>query len=258
MQKTKKIKKSSISRNEYIIIEKLRSSGMGVFDADTLQKALGWKKGKIYQAVYRMKSKGIVSEIGHGKYIVPLVSDLDIYQIACKIVWPSYISFWSALSYYKFTEQLPRTVFLATTKSRKTLKVKNIDMVFIKLSEKRFFGYDKIDDIIIAGREKAIIDSILLSRYAGGIDEIFKCLKNGWDEIDKSILAEYAFRAKNKSLLKRLGFMIENGKLDIEEKLLNKINSKIGTGFSKLDPQRQKTNMYSKKWQLILNSEVMQ
>src|SRR3989338_1859539 len=257
MQKTKKIKKSSISAAEFGIIERLRSNEVKVFNADTLQKILGWKKEKIYQAVHRMKAKGIVSEIGGGKYIMSS-AEMDIYQTACRIIWQSYISFWSALSYYKFTEQLPRTVFLATTKARKTLKVNNTPLVFAKLSEKRFFGYEKTDDIVIASREKAIIDSILFSRYAGGIAEVFKCLKSAWSELDKNILIDYAFRAKNKSLLKRLGFLIEKGSLDIDANLIKKINAKIGTGFSKLDPQRKKTGVYNKKWWLILNTELIE
>lgn len=263
MQKQIKTKKSSkktsratsphrsLSKSEFAFVEALEK--IDFFDADTAQKILGWKKEKLYRIFFNLKRKGIMEEID-GRYRIVLFSrEMDMLQLSCKLLWPSYVSFWSALNFYKFTEQLPRTLFLATTKKSKSIVFKDKKIVFVKLSPKRFFGYTKINDIVIASKEKALIDSLLFPRYSGGIAEVFKCLCNAWSEVEKNILIEYAFRIGNKSLLKRLGFLIELGNLKIDKKILESIKRKIGRGYSKLEPENSKKGEYEKKWGLIIN-----
>jgi len=254
MEKLKKQRKSSISKNEYELIEKVQK--FKVFDVSLIQKLTGYKKTKIYQLVFSLKKKGVIIEIKKGNYILSFLDyQPDISSVVCRLFWPSYISFWTALSYYKFTEQLPTTIFLASTKIRKEMEILNTKISFIKLSPKRFFGYEKIDDMIIAEKEKALIDSLLLPRYSGGIEEVFKSLYNAWDEIDKKVLISYALKMGNKSLLKRLGYLVEIGKLKIDKMLLNKLKREIGKGYSKLDPNASKRGKYNKKWNLIVNIE---
>jgi len=47
-----------------------------------------------------------------------------------------------------------------------------------QISKKRFFGYVSIGNITIAEKEKAIIDSLLFPKYAGGIKEVRFALEN--------------------------------------------------------------------------------
>lgn len=259
MEKHKKREKSSkqvlggISRSEYKLIDVLKSNRLSVFDVSILAKLLNWKMSKIYQAIHSLKTKGFIKEIKRGMYVLAFEKEPDILPVSCKIIWPSYISFWTALSYYHFTEQLPRTIFLVTTKKSEKIKFNNNKILFVKLSAKRFFGYRKIDKIVIAEKEKSLTDSLLFPRYAGGVSEVFKCLCNAWNEIDKNTLIKHALRMNNKSLLKRLGYLIEAGELKIETKLLRKLNLKIGKGYSKLDPQSNERGDYSRKWGLIIN-----
>ena len=252
------MKKSSISKSEYELIEKIKNAQLAVFEIDDAVKLTGWKKEKSYQVVHNLKNKSLISEINGGKYAISLFMEgINLFEIASNIVWPSYISFWSALNYYKFTEQLPRTVFVAATKSKRDIEFENNKIKFVTIAKKRFFGYRKVDEIIIAQREKALLDSLLLPRYAGGIDEVFKCLKNAWDEIDKELLVEYAMKMENKSLLKRLGHLIESGNLEINRELIEKMRSKTGKGYSKLDPEMERKGEYNNKWRLVINVKLI-
>ena len=247
------MKKSSISKNEYDLIEKIKNTSMGVFEINDVTRFMEWKKTKAYQTVHNLKNKGIISEVMNGKYVLSLFMEHNLFEIASHIVWPSYISFWTALNYYKFTEQLPRTIFVAATKARKEVEFENNKIKFVTIAETRFFGYRKVEGVIIADREKALIDSLLLPRYAGGVDEIFKCLKTGWSELDKEVLVEYALRMENKSLLKRLGYLIERGDLEISEELIEELHKRIGKGYSKLDPELEKKGEYNKNWGVVVN-----
>lgn len=255
MEKREKIKKSSISKSEYELIEKVKNSNLTLFSASHITKLLGWEKKKAYLTLYNLKNKNIISSLTGGKYI--LSSMFKVYDplgVASGILWPSYVSFWTALNFYKFTEQLPGTIFVATTKAKKEIKFENAKIRFVSISEKRFFGYRKVDNIVIAEKEKALVDSLLLPRYSGGIREISKCLENAWSELDKKILIEYALRMKNRSLLKRLGYIIEKENLKIDKGLIEKLQGNIGgKGYSKLEPQLPRKGGYDKKWGLVVN-----
>lgn len=261
MKKVGKLRKSSygtflpsLSKTEYKLIEQLDEHNLRVFTIKEVQILLLCKKRKAYDLVYNLEKKGILLRLKRGRYAVSFLSKIpDLLEVSSKMIWPSYISFWTALSYYGFTEQIPRSIFLCTTKAKRLFMLNNTKIEFVKISQKRFFGYTKINNIIIAEKEKAIIDSLLLSRYAGGIAEVFKSICNAWNQIDRKLLIKYALRVQNKSLIKRLGYLIEYGKLKIEKELLNKLRKRIGKGYSKLDPQLPKTGIYNKKWQLIVN-----
>jgi predicted transcriptional regulator of viral defense system len=258
MEKTGYQNTSSISKAEYHLINKISESGIIVFGPGEIKKLLACNNQTAYQLVYTLNKKGIITKIIDGKYFLSLLSlQPDQLSIASHIVYPSYLSFWTALNFYQFTEQLPRTIFITTTRTKTPAMIDQTSLKFIKLSTYRFFGYTKKSDIIIADKEKAIIDSLLLPRYAGGIDEVYKCICNAWNEIDSSILIEYALRMGNSSLNKRLGYLIElgigMGLLAMHPELMEKLRGNIGKGYSKLEPQAPKKGKCEKKWGLILN-----
>lgn len=241
-------KQKSLSKAEFELIEKAKSLEFAVLDAKTAERLTGYEKAKVYRLFNSLKRKGFLNEIIKGKY----TAETDAFSFASYIFLPSYISFWSALSYYHLTEQLPTTIFLATTKKRKEITFEGRKINFVKLSPKRYFGYRRIENIVIAEKEKAIIDSLLFPRYAGGIAEVFKCLREGWESLDKKTLLEYALRIGNRSLLRRLGFLIEKGNLKISKSLMRQILKNLNKGFSKLDTSSGR-GTYNKKWKLIVN-----
>src|SRR3989344_5954449 len=65
--------------------------------------------------VYRLKKEKLLFEIERNRYTL----QKDSLIVASNITWPSYISCWSALRYYNLTEQLPKVIFVITTRARK-------------------------------------------------------------------------------------------------------------------------------------------
>ncbi|MCX5915168.1 MAG: transcriptional regulator, partial [Deltaproteobacteria bacterium] len=113
-----------------------------------------------------MTGKGaakIMSSLIKKKWVLPLkrglyaIVPLDVgvrgadsfiihnFVIASKLVEPYYIGYWSALNYYGFSEQIPRTTFVATTKAKMPLNILTADYCFVKLKKKKFFGFDEIE-----------------------------------------------------------------------------------------------------------------
>lgn len=216
-------------------------------------------RNRTYRLIQSLKSRGLIAEVENGKYLLlGYESEKALsnpFFIASHIVFPSYISFWTALNYYGFTEQAPKMILVATTKQKKETRFRDFNFKYIKRRSYKFFGYTKevYGDLtfLIADKEKAIIDSLDQSRYAGGILEVAKSLSNAVSEIDTKKIVEYAVKMRNKSLCSRLGFMLE--KLGEKEDKLQEFSSNT---WVKLEPVEKTSKKYNKKWKLNINIDL--
>ena len=232
-----------LSKLENRAYEMLRNSKFVVFRIRDLCLLLEIKRVKAYNLIKSLKKKNAIKTIKRGLFSF---NDVDEFVLATSVHFPSYISFWSALNYYGFTDNMPKRIFLSTTRYSKEIN----NFKYITVSKKRFFGYHSIGSIIIAEKEKALIDSFLFPKYSGGIKEIIKCMENSLNEIDMKKLLNYAGKMQSKSLLRRLGYVLE---FIAHKKYLNSINKKIGKGYELLDPSLKRKNNLNKRWLLDVN-----
>ena len=233
-----------LSKLEELVYEKLKKNNFSVFSIRDLCLLLKIDKMKAYNLIKGLKKKDVIKKAGKNFLTF---KDSNEMTIATMINYPSYISFWSALNYYGYSDQMPKKIFLATTKYTKEIN----NFKYVTLSKKKFFGYVRIGDLIIADKEKAIVDSLLFPKYSGGIMEITKCMKSALNEIDLKKLIKYALCVESKAILRRLGFILEN--LKYNGKLLKKIRAQIGKGYELLDPSLKRKNNLNKRWLLDIN-----
>lgn len=222
-----------------------------VFNLKTVKEIINKSSNYTKLVVYRLKKQKLILEIERNKY----TTHKDPLIVASNIIWPCYISCWSALRYYNLTEQLPHNIFIITTRARKkrVITITNEKVFFIKSSPEYFFGYKKEIyngfEIFIAGKEKALIDSALFKKIS--FSEIAEIIKNKKEEIDFDLLARYIIKIKNKTLIKRVGFLLD--KLGFStEKLVKLIDYK----YIPLDYAVQKKGKRNKKWKVIENVEL--
>ena len=198
--------------------------------------------------MHRLKKDNLIFEIERNKYTI----QKDLLIIASNILWPSYISCWTALRYYNLTEQLPKNIFIITTKTKKKREIEfdNIKIIFLKTTSKYFFGYKKERyrnfDIFIADKEKTIIDSVLFKKIS--LSEIYDSIKNNKEEINFDLLINYLIKIKNKALIKRFGFLLD--KLGIDAQKLNKL---IDSKYASLEYFVKAKGKKNKKWKVIEN-----
>lgn len=234
-----------LSKLENKAYEELKNNNLEIFKIKDLMLLLNINKTKSYNLIKALKEKKAIKSIQSGIYCLLGVSELEI---AGFLNWPSYISFFSALSYHKLTDQMPKLIFLASSRYRKQIS----SFKFVKMSKQRFFGYVSLNNIAIAEKEKATLDSLLFPKYSGGIKEIEKAIKNNLSELDSNKLISYALKMNSKAVIRRLGFLLE--KCNANKKLLKKLEKNIGKGYEKLDPSLKKTNIYNAKWLLNINT----
>ncbi len=195
--------------------------------------------------LYRLKKEHYIFQVERGKYTVfddPMI-------MSSHIMVPSYISFWTAIRWHDLTEQLPADIMIAVSRSKKTIEFQGTKLRFFKI--KHMYGYKKQRyrdfDIFIAEREKCIIDSLLLQNTP--FDEIVKAIKTKNFDVKK--LLEYAIKTGNKSLIKRLGYLMESFGIKVKKLVRYQDNNYI-----LLDLNGIKEGEKNKKWKIIVNRRL--
>lgn len=195
--------------------------------------------------LHRLKKEGLVFQIERGRYTV---FD-DPMLISSHIITPSYLSFWSALRFYNFTEQLPLNMMIASHKPKKAIKFHGTEIHFFKT--KHLWGYKKqryMDfDIFVAEREKCILDCLLLKNTP--FEEVAKAIMT--KDFDCAKLSKYAVRTKSHSLAKRLGYLMESFGLETGD-----LKQHMDDNYIPLDWNVEKEGKRNKKWKVIINRRL--
>ncbi len=253
------IKGRSLSKMEYEIVSELALRRINIITTNEVSKIFKTKKERLWNILYRLEKKGWLERIEKGKYmVVPFQAKKGWLEhpfvLASNLIKKYYISYRTALAYYGLTEQIPVYIFIATTERKGKLqhKFQNYIFRFIRINKSKFFGFKKEliggKNILIAEKEKAIIDCLDKERYAGTIIEVVKALSSSDISIKK--LKNYALKMRNASLIRRLGYLLEligKNSSGLQKHIGGHRNICLSTILSK------KTIEINKKWKLIIN-----
>jgi len=202
--------------------------------------------------VHRLVKRGLIRKVHRNRYTM----HDDPFVIATNLVWPSYISSWSALRYHDLTTQVPSEITVMMTANRHTNHFEYGGSVisFHRIPARYLFGYSKVPisgfEVFMADREKAILDSVLFRMIS--LSEVIDILTTNRDDLSIERLVEYAVRAGNGPASKRIGWVLEK---------LNLPGSKILKGSVRgamipLDHTRPMEGRKDIGWGVIENMEV--
>jgi len=218
-----------------------------VFTVNDMARIIGADKDYARVYLHRLTAKNVIETVERNKYTL---ADNHPYVTASNLIFPSYISFLTALHYYGATTQIPGSIYIASPISKKSFNFKGYSVEFVKLKKERFFGYirEKFQGkfIFVAEKEKLIVDSLFLPRYCP-VDETFKALED--KELNIDTLIEYGLRMDSIVTLKRLGCLLEIKGIDVYDRLRYKLNRK----YDPLNPFLSKKGDKNSKWRLIMN-----
>ncbi len=230
-----------------MIEQKLQQIGKPVFSVADVRIFLGANSTYARLLVHRLAKKGALVRLGGGRYCF---KGTDVFVVASNMVFPSYVSFLSALRFHGATTQLPSVVSVACAKSKASLNYEGSVVEFAKISSKKLFGFRRVrvgnGFAFVADLEKAIVDCSYLPRR-GSISEAFRAANAGGFDAGK--LAEYALGMESGVVLKRVGFLLE--KLGVDKSAEWK--SKFSRKYDLLDPTFPRKGVKNKKWNLLVN-----
>jgi predicted transcriptional regulator of viral defense system len=236
------------------IMRRLHDSDLYYFSTPAFAALLDMPTTKAYTVLRRLKREGVIRPVEAGKYVLlgyqPERVLANPHFVATRLAHPAYISFWSALHFHGLTEQVPRTIFVATTRRHQRLNLEGATFAFVHVAPHKFFGYQRemIGDlpVLMADIEKALVDSLSQPRYAGGFAEVAKAFYGARARVDGERLVEYANRMRNRSLCSRLGYLL--GQFERPVQGLN-----VSQSFVLLDPQSKAQGAYDARWRVRVN-----
>ncbi len=260
MNKDKNIR--TLGKQSAMLLATLSEAGKILFTPQDAQRILKTSRNNVLVLLSDLTRRKWLVRLARGKYlIVPLETGLENtftlnpFVITSHLVKPYYISYWSALNHYGYTEQVPGKVLIATTSRKNSVAIQNVDYQFITLTKKKFFGFAKIwienKQVNMATKEKLILDCLDHPEYCGGVKEAAKGLWNARNELKWNTLLKYAEKMQTGTVYKRLGCLMEL--YEMRKDLLKKLQGKISAGFSPLDPILPKKGKLYSKWNLQLN-----
>ncbi|MFO7992009.1 MAG: type IV toxin-antitoxin system AbiEi family antitoxin [Thermoplasmata archaeon] len=244
------------------LLFELEKRGKFLFDFKDSKDILDTSDSSVANVLYRLREKDRVQEIQKGKYVLnPARSGLEgewmenLYLIIDHIVDDYYVGFWSAMSYWDLTEQIPVVTQVALTKRKRRVEYLGQEIKFIKISGKRFFGDVKKDvedgSFYISSLEKTVVDGLTYPQYCGGLYEVSKALWNSREIIDCEKVFRFLNRLDMSAVTRRMGYLLDV--LDIKKDLKDKLRDEY-SGFRWLDPSSSKPDfIYNKEWGLKLN-----
>lgn len=169
-----------------LLTKKIYESSTQLFTLKTLREHLNIdKSGSLFNVVNRLIESGVLIKIERNKYVLKNYSCSE-FALANFIYEPSYVSFESALSYHGILSQFPYEVTSATLGQTRSKNFNGKKYGYYHLKKSLFWGYIKVDNYLIADKEKAMSDQLYLT--SKGIKKIH--------------LEEYDLSLINKSKLK--------------------------------------------------------
>lgn len=212
-----------------------------VFGVSDIERITLSDRSYAIQILERLVKKNLIKRIRRNAYTV---KD-NIFLIASNIVYPSYISFWSASYFLGYTEQIVNIVQVACTRKTDTIKFEKYKITFVPM--KHFFGYRKIrtdeGELFVAEDEKLLIDAFLRPDMCGNFNEIEKMFSN--TKISEEKITDYLKRTKNLSVIKKVGFLLQKTReIDISEHFA------MDRNYAILNPFSEKWSKTDSKWRI--------
>lgn len=179
----------------------LREHRISVFSVYDAAKFIS--KSVAYTSKF-LAGDGYVRRVERGIYYT---HDATEYEVASRIIFPSYVSLISAFRFYNLTEQIPHIIFVVSpSQHRPIADLNGFQVRFRVMKRSMFYGYGKVDGAFVADPEKAIIDMIYLDEFTEYAEEAVEKR-----DIDIKKLMAYAKKSGTKSMIKKIEAMIDVG-----------------------------------------------
>jgi predicted transcriptional regulator of viral defense system len=247
------------------LLTELTRQGKRLFAFDDAAKIYGSSNSGLRRLLSRLVKRRWLQRMERGKYLIlPFEAGREgewtehEFIIASYLINPYYIGFRSALNYYGYTEQVSRTVFIASTrrKSKPALEISGVTYRFIYIPERKFFGTVEVSldgyRVNISDREKTIVDCLDRLEYCGGVVEVAKALWYGRDELDLIRMGEYAHQNGNRAANQRLGYLLETLGFGTNE-VIAPIRENTSNSFASLDTLAPPKGRYIARWKVLAN-----
>lgn len=248
-------------------LDKLNQSTDGPFTIKDASKILNLPIDPTRDLLGYWARKGWLSRVRRGLYITvplgtinPFEYKEDPWIVASKIYSPCYLGGWIAAEHWELTDQIFKDLVIFTLKKFRTRKteIQGTSYILSLTSKKMLFGlshvWRKSFKVKISDPSRTLVDILNIPSTGGGIRHISEIANNYFNSENRNdeLLATYIKRIGNRTIYKRLGYIIEKLKIDAPQ--LSVICKKnISKGYSILDPDVKAKGKILRRWNLRIN-----
>lgn len=263
------------------LVQELQQESRYVFNAAEAQK-IGRRlhASNVNDLLHRLTQAGLVRRLRRGYYAVaaatPSVPEIPEFYIATRMLEPSAISHWSAMSHHGLTDQIPRRITAFTPKkfitpamrkSRRTesndrnksgqfWEVDHVRYEYLYVLPQSFFGIEEIwlgelFKVPITDKERTLLEGFINPTYFGGFSVIMSILEQHLASLNLPKLVKYALQYETGSVIKRLGWAFQQ--LSVAEQEIAPLRAISARGYTLLDPALSREGEYDSQWKIINN-----
>ncbi len=252
------------------LLDELHRRFRGPFSVADATQALGAEPVRTRRRLAHLAAQGWLSRVRRNAYVtVPLGAERpsewreDPWLVAARVFAPGYLAGWTACEHWGLTEQIFRDVRVVTSKRVRDRRQEiQGTMILVKVvAPERIFGTRKIWrgelQVELSDPSRTILDLLDDPAMGGGIRHVSEVLTTYFtsESRDDDQLASYAARLGNRTVWKRLGFLLE--RLEIEAPgLVGRSARELSRGVSLLDPSAPARGRSVSRWNLRLNVDV--
>ena len=248
-------------------LERLHRWLKGPFTAAEASAALDLPLPRSRRLLSYLASRGWLSRVHRGLYTtVPLGAAApadwreDPWVVAAKLFEPCYIGGWSACEHWDLTEQIFRDVAVITARTirEREAEVQGTAFRLKGVDESKLFGTrSKWRDgvrVKVSDPSRTVVDILDDPSIGGGIRHVFSVVANYFDSEhrDEGQLVDYAKKLGNRTVFKRLGYLIELQGIAAPE-TTHACRRMLSSGLSPLDPSVRAKGKVVKRWNLRAN-----
>lgn len=180
----------------------VKNLGKKVFSTHEMAIVLNYKGSVKNLGIWtkRLKDKGLIKQIKKGYYAL-FQEELSNFEYSNILYAPSYISIDSALNYYGIIPQVPLSITAITLKRAKSVDHEGTAYEYFHISPKYYWGYENIGNMLIADREKSLVDKIYFESFKSNPQKSFMDELN-LEDVSKEKLVDYVAKIQNSAFNK--------------------------------------------------------
>jgi predicted transcriptional regulator of viral defense system len=184
----------------------------------------------------------------------------DPWIIAAKVFLPFYIGGWSACEHWGLTEQIFKDTVVITSHPvrQRHIEIQGTPFIVKVVRYDKIFGTEIVwrarTRISISDPTRTVVDILDDPEIGGGIRHVADILESYLSDSRRndSLLLEYVRKLGNKTVFKRLGYLLESMSKG-EASLIEECQKSISSGTSLLDPTATRKGRIIRKWNLQIN-----
>ena len=222
---------------------------------------------KTHKFLAYLADKGWLTHVRRGLYstisldvIEPASWKDDPWIIASKVFSPFYIGGWTACEHWGLTDQIfKETLVISSGPVRQRhVEIQGTPFIVKNVTNDKIFGNEAVwrgqTRVLVSDHSRTIVDILDDPYIGGGIRHVADILQAYFSHNHRndSLLLEYTHKLGNRSVFKRLGYLLEAMNMD-EVNMIEECRKSISSGISLLDPNATHKGRVLRKWNLCIN-----